>query len=72
MPITGYMKANFEIQLKISDKLKLMKKLIVVSKSVKPQVFSYVVHKKDAGSPSRTAPQPPVCSNLALHYTANN
>ena len=36
------------------------------------QVFSYVVHKKDAGSPSRTAPQPPVCSNLALHYTANN
>ena len=36
------------------------------------QVFSYVVHKKDAGSPSRTAPQPPVCSNLALHHTANN
>ena len=37
-----------------------------------PQVFSYVVHKKDAESPSRTASQPPVCSNLALHYTANN
>ena len=35
-------------------------------------MFSYVVHKKDTGSPSRTAPQPPVCSNLALHYTANN
>ena len=30
MPITGYryIKASFEIQLKISDKLKLMKKLI--------------------------------------------
>ena len=63
MPITGYINANFQIQLKISDKLKLMKKLIVVSKSVKPQVFSYVVHKKDAGSPSRTAPQLPVCSH---------
>ena len=36
------------------------------------QVFSLMLFtKKNAGSPSRTAPQPPVCSNLALHYTTN-
>ena len=35
-------------------------------------MFSYVVHKKDDWSPSRTAPQLPICSNLALHNTANN
>ena len=32
-----------------------------------PHRTSAVVYKKDAASPSRTAPQPPVCSNLAVH-----
>ena len=31
-------------------------------------MFSYVVHKKDAGSPSRTAPQPQYTANNSLNW----